>query len=303
MSEELRAAAERHLAEEVAKKVDEIITNETLWKRDVELLWKKFREGEELAHANRPALRTAPSSHSRSSASTLNLNGAQSPVSVHDFTPVSTPATLPAVSASSAPIPRFSSLSASLASAGFHHPREIAAQSSAGAAPSPPPYSSRPSTPSTITNDPSLQNGAVNVTNMDVREIRRPMRRNMDETHDTAWSVRISTLEEEMAKNRAEVEAVARAEAAASATGNEVATERLNGARGDTNEQAREATNSKNGAVGSGDPKSKRKVTFDVKTGGAKVRTTPSKLKPKPKPRDTDDGQYSSSPDCWGAST
>ncbi|KAK0461710.1 uncharacterized protein EV420DRAFT_124540 [Desarmillaria tabescens] len=183
-SEKLRLKAEQEVDEIVKVKIAQLLQAEDELKAQVQALVDTYREGlrvaEEEGNPKSPTLRSWKETSSGDS------NGAT--VSVRDFVPVQVPATSPS---RSPPAPRVSTLSASLATSSFHHPRAIKEQA---------PHDGRPSSIAssvTLTSEKShLHEEGSTVLQF---------RRNLDDGLNTAASYRyFVNLEDEMARHRKE---------------------------------------------------------------------------------------------------
>ncbi|KII95290.1 hypothetical protein PLICRDRAFT_34131 [Plicaturopsis crispa FD-325 SS-3] len=209
-SEEIRADTERELAQIVREKVAAIERAEAELRRDVETIWRKFRQGVDKAERENPS--TPSLQHRESEGWHVGNNsipgtpaGASqgTPVSIREF--VASPN--PPVRAASAQPSRRSTLSASLATSSFHHPRAAQEQSPPRSTQvtrprSPPPYSSNPPSPYSATS-PTISSSSRSSTSIGGHSIARPFRRNMDQANDTATSFRyFSILESEGARFR-----------------------------------------------------------------------------------------------------
>ncbi|TFK55461.1 hypothetical protein OE88DRAFT_1651775 [Heliocybe sulcata] len=127
-STKIRSEAEQHLARVTQAKVDEINHLEEELRRQVELLWRKFRKeilktDEEIDDAvSRPSNRRRDSGSRTRSTSAGKVTNGTAPVSIRSFVPDRSSSS--SSKASSPPRPRAqSALSVSLASSTFHHPR------------------------------------------------------------------------------------------------------------------------------------------------------------------------------------
>ncbi|KAG7097395.1 hypothetical protein E1B28_004745 [Marasmius oreades] len=126
-SSDLRSAAEQYIDDIVKQKVEEIRFAENQLKQDVQSLLTKYNEGIKREEQERNSLSEQNSAlrqrktPSPSRTETAPLSGKSASV-VRDFVP----SVLPRVRAQStnSPAPRVSSLSASLATSSFHHPRD-----------------------------------------------------------------------------------------------------------------------------------------------------------------------------------
>ncbi|KAG1805181.1 uncharacterized protein BJ212DRAFT_1392577 [Suillus subaureus] len=196
-SQGLRSSAEEQFTALIRDKVAEIEKAEEDLKRAVESLWKRFLESlgqtEKDWGASDVAKRRDPTRKP-------DINNAGGPavgspvVSVRDFVPVVSPGRMVSPAPS---IPRVSSLSASLATSAFHHPRALQERNThSGQASdisrSPPPYSSHPSSVGSA-GSRSLSSSTSSRELLPVttgESLTQPFKRSMDEARDTAASFR-----------------------------------------------------------------------------------------------------------------
>ncbi|KAF8239024.1 hypothetical protein L208DRAFT_1239740 [Tricholoma matsutake] len=110
-SEAVRSAAEQHINDLIQSKVSAIERGDAELRRNVEALWKKFREGvNHVQEQNPPPAHKASGSRSGDASATF---------AIRDFVPAPiSPARSPSSS-----VPRMSALSASLATSSFPYPR------------------------------------------------------------------------------------------------------------------------------------------------------------------------------------
>lgn len=196
-SQGLRSSAEEQFTALIRDKVAEIEKAEEDLKRAVESLWKRFLESlgqtEKDWGASDVAKRRDPSRKPN-----INIAGGLavgSPVvSVRDFVPVVSTGRMVSPASS---IPRVSSLSASLATSAFHHPRALQERNThSGQASdiprSPPPYSSHPSSVgSADSRSLSSSTSSRELLPLTTGEsLIQPFKRSMDEARDTAASFR-----------------------------------------------------------------------------------------------------------------
>lgn len=129
-SEALRAAAEQRISDFVKAEIAGVEVKEKELRRQTETLWKNFRQHSNAIQQDRHH----PVNHTRSPSRVKDLpvNGLISPtqisasVTIRSFVPQPVS---PAPVVSSTSLPRVSALSASLATSGFHHPRETQGES------------------------------------------------------------------------------------------------------------------------------------------------------------------------------
>lgn len=125
-SAKLRQEAEAQINIFVKEKAKEVLNAEEGLRRQVEVLWVKFKEGAEKAEQERqPTSPRSPVSRQRELSTFSETAGTSSPKygtpqPVRNFVPLEVP---PTRSASATPATRVSSLSASLATSSFHHPK------------------------------------------------------------------------------------------------------------------------------------------------------------------------------------
>ncbi|KAH6914787.1 hypothetical protein BKA70DRAFT_1383042 [Coprinopsis sp. MPI-PUGE-AT-0042] len=205
-SQARRTAAENHVTEIIRQKTAEIESGDAAIRKQVEALWRTYKESVKEAQGEAPTPRAIGRSSSRSrerrsgrgrSASPAPAHG--TPVSVRDFVPVSVPARR-----TFSPSTRPSALSASLVTSGFHHPRAQQEDTSSGA-----------KTPDSETETTTQSEATlVQPPPSEVISILQ-FRRNVNETMNTEQSYRyFRNLEEDMArakKQREETEASVRA--------------------------------------------------------------------------------------------
>jgi len=190
-------SAEEQLSALVRERVAEIEKAEEELKRLVEVLWRRFLES--LSQTEKE-WGISDTTKRRDSAKKPSINTSTQVVSapvvsVRDFVPVSSPVKVTSPASS---LPRVSSLSASLATSAFHHPRALQERST-GTEPtrdtvrSPPPYYSHPSSVSSI-DSRSLSSSASTSGELLVPttgdSLIQPFKRSMDEARDTAASFR-----------------------------------------------------------------------------------------------------------------
>jgi hypothetical protein len=284
MSQALRTDAEAYLAELTKRKVDEIEKTEAELRKHVEALWRSFRDGVEKADLERNA--QAPPARTKDSGKWSKVEpGTSKPspalISIHDFKPVSSPRRV----SSSTFTPRKSSLSASLATSSFHHPRAQADQTHNSFShevlttnESPPPYLSNPSSPSSGKGSSSLSSSSSSKsirTGRDGQTYLEPFRRNMDQANDMATSFRFFTIQEaDMARKKsreAQTEANQGAKTEAHSEAPEKAEKIMNvdkaeGTNGSSSypRKARSKSGDRQPETNEVSPKGKRKVTFDI---------------------------------------
>ena len=281
-SEALRTDAEAYLADRVKEKVAEIEKTEAELRTHVEALWRGFREGVEKAESETGA-RAAVTRHKDGSNVEATNSKLSPPVTVRDFNPIPSPRKV----ASPTSAPRISSLSASLATSSFHHPRAQAdrvqdflshGESTIGQSPRfSPPYLSDPSSSLSSKaysslSSPSSKSISIRAS-VDGPTYLEPFRRNMDQTNDVATSFRYFTILEADTARTQQKAGLAQAEVTkpdnditeeieGSTNGNKL--ERLNGSSS-SQKRSKSGDEKAEKVVDEASPKAKRKVTFDVK--------------------------------------
>ncbi|KAJ2917505.1 hypothetical protein MD484_g2930, partial [Candolleomyces efflorescens] len=279
-----REAAEKHIADLVQRKTEEIERGDAALRQEVESFWRKYKECVKKAHGDHHhhhhhgslsmVSRSSRSRERDAQKAPFALSSSPSygtPIAVRDFVPVSVPARR-----NISPPARPSGLSASLVTTTFHHPRARQA-SPAGGHGSPDSGSSR--TLSTRSGSETLvqptHTNGVNVLQF---------RRNINDTINTQASYRyFLNVEEEMARDKKRREELAKAQGQTSTDAQETGsstqaksdTPKANGKQkeGSPSAAKAEAQPSKEGdkplteepttPSRGRDPKGKRKVTFD----------------------------------------
>ncbi|KAG2013242.1 hypothetical protein CC2G_010175 [Coprinopsis cinerea AmutBmut pab1-1] len=264
-----RRAAEEYVAEIIRRKTVEIEQGDATIRKQVEAVWRRYRESmkdvhDEVPHLPRVARRSSRSRERRPGRSVSPTHGS---LVIRDFVPVSVPARL-----ATSPPPRTSALSASLVTSTFHHPRAQRDTSLPRRSGSPGTESPKASSTdsSTLVQEPTTD-GSINVLQF---------RRNINDDINTQASYRyFVNLEEDMARAKKQREEAARqAEASkprqesgatqsTSAAGTSSATQENPTSSSNAPAQATTSTDEK--AADSDPPrgrqgKGKRKVTFDV---------------------------------------
>lgn len=304
-SNSLRTDAEKVISAVVRDKVAELQVAEDKLRRDVKCLWIQFIE-----NLGKAEEQTGTSSRKRGRGRLPNpatgISGTPL-VSVRNF--VAGPAERVRSPVSS--IPRMSSLSASLATSAFHHPAAQRAQStpthlSHDSPRSSPPYSSRPSSLGSVngrsppSDDESI--GSSTITDAIVQ----PFKRKMDESQDTAVSFRYFSVVEAEASHARQRQAVPepvveteepaqRSEKQEESIGDtkdmKTSDGKLTSANEHTPSQGRlkktdaEATTAPPERT---TPKSKRRVTFDIKVDAGDANEKDGKGSPVEQSRDTE---------------
>ncbi|KAF9266256.1 hypothetical protein L218DRAFT_104285 [Marasmius fiardii PR-910] len=260
-SSDLRSAAEHYIDDIVKQKVEEIKFAENQLKKDVQYLLTRYNEGIKRAEQERSSLseQTSPpitASPSYTGTSTPQSLGKPASV-VREFVPSAfPPVRTPPVKSST---PRVSSLSASLATSSFHHPRDQYH--------SPPrsPISLQSASSATLIMQPSMY---------EVGNVHR-WGRNTDEQLDIATSYNyFLNLEEEMEQRKQQLAGASTSTAqplqrpGTSSTAGRVTNDirRKEGIRAvDTEQDEQSNVFDPKPTLPSSKSKGKRKVTFDVK--------------------------------------
>ncbi|KAG2141604.1 hypothetical protein BD769DRAFT_1427409 [Suillus cothurnatus] len=279
-SQGLRSSAEEQFSALIRDKVAEIEKAEEDLKRAVESLWKKFLESLGQTEKDWGASDVAKR---RDPARKPNVNNAGGPtvgspvVSVRDFVPVVSPGRMVSPTSS---VPRVSSLSASLATSAFHHPRAIQERNAhSGQASdisrSPPPYSSHPSSVGSA-DSRSLSSSISSRELLPLttgESLIQPFKRSMDEARDTAASFRYfidMEAEMEIMRGRQRLPATgttatetwkATTQPSNASTSDRVLGDEENKLKGAKEDRLQKSDHGMNGNESRG----KRKVTFDIK--------------------------------------
>uniref|UniRef100_A0A0W0FC36 Uncharacterized protein n=1 Tax=Moniliophthora roreri TaxID=221103 RepID=A0A0W0FC36_MONRR len=268
-SANLRSQAEDYIDDVVKEKVEEIKRVETQLKRDVQFLLNKYNEGIKRAEQEQNAV------PEQASISQERVNAQRSPESpiaasvIRDFVPMPVPVARRATGTSvAASTPRISSLSVSLATSSFHHPKARSQSQSPPQSPTPrSPMSLKSASSATLTIGPN---------HTDSGNVYR-WSRNTDEHLDVATSYNYFLLEEEMERRKQDNARLSstvpafqqagpsttRAAAPSANTKQEDENQKRAGEQRPVNSEERPNSNT----LTSPSPKSKgkRKVTFDVK--------------------------------------
>lgn len=278
-SQALRSSAEEQLAALIRDKVAEIEKSEEELKRVVESLWRRFLES--LGETEKD---WGPSDAKRRDPArklSINTTGGQvvgTPVvSVRDFVPVSSPVRIASPASS---MPRVSSLSASLATSTFHHPRALRervthAEQVRDIPRSPPPYSSHPSSVGSAdsTSLPSSTSSGALLALANGDSLIQPFKRSMDEARDTAASFRyFIDMEAEMemmrgrqrlstAKTTPEIKEETHSATEGTKPSNTPGPALQNVPKEAKGDRLQKSDHDKNG----NESRAKRKVTFDIK--------------------------------------
>lgn len=299
-SEATRSEANLYIAAIARQKAEEVRASEADLRRQVGLLWQRYRGALETVHQGPGAVRPGPQSRKRMSSgkwsgltspTTAAHDGSAASVRVADFVPVPSP---PPRASSNTSRQVASALSASLKTTSFHHPRAQVPSSSSTSRPaeraqSPPSYESPPSSPSHSSAiriaSPSVASSRTLAMPIDGEaEIRLAHRRDMNESKDIATSFRyVMDLEKEMEEQqRQRVSASAADSDAQSTMPNSSKMSHIRSPK--TSKSAFKKPDSENATAPAsaeqhpsspkeGVAKGKRKVTFDVKPEVAIINT------------------------------
>lgn len=302
-SQKLRDEAEEYIAQVTERKVSEVLRAEAALKREVDLIWDRFRENlkfQQQAEASRQAAspvrrRSSVSGHVRTSSNPTPGTSASVRISNFVLTPTQSRRSSP-THRQAAP----SALSASLKTSGMHYPgpqREVNGNGNGnGNASLTPRVGDSPHSPgrssTTRVHSPSTASSRTAAVFIDAEaSIREAYRREMDESKDMATSFRYTqVLEAQMEQQRlqalAEAQAASPSEAsplvpstssqvpldgaattAVAARSPRVQRSAIKKATANANRSTSPQGKGKEGAVADDqkDPKGKRKVTFDVK--------------------------------------
>ncbi|KAG6331869.1 hypothetical protein ID866_7220, partial [Astraeus odoratus] len=292
-SQALRMEAENYIAAIIREKIAELQVAEDDLRRDVKCLWKQFVENTGRVEKDAGTTFKKGQDHSRGRQPITTGVPGTPLVSVRSFVPVASQAERVRSPVSS--IPRVSSLSASLATSAFHHP---AARRVEPAVAQPSRDSSASSTSSSSHPSPlGSVNGRSSSTEEDSpgpspsanrESIIQPFRRKMDETQDTAVSFQyFSILEAEATRRRQRqatserhgcTEEAKQDQEKAAEAGGDSKNAKMSG---DKEVPAKESRTSEDRPRRSGGdtyapaeittPKSKRRVTFDIKVEADKM--------------------------------
>ena len=300
-SERAREAAEEYLNRIAQEKAAELQAKEVELKREVEVLWSRFREGIDKLQQEpgTPVRPTSSMARRRSSvqkaAGTDHGNGAaddpSASVRVNDFVPAqSVPARVTSPTSSHQVT---SALSASLATSSFHHPGDRGNSTrNEGVSARSPPSSVAPSSPgrsstTRVVSPSTASSRTMAMAAFDAEaSIRDAHRRNMDEAKDIATSYRyVLDLETQMAERQRPSSSTQEAGPSSAGTTETVSPavvprgrsprgNKSSFKKGKEKENERPVTPTKDQDAGPADeagtstkettPKGKRKVTFDV---------------------------------------
>ena len=295
-SRKLREAAEQDLAQLVASKRAHVEQVEDTLRREVEFIWRSFREGTNKFERDR-----SQSSRQRTSLSKDRDNPPpmtteppspgprKAAVAIRDFAPVVTQSVK--TRATMLPTPRVSILSASIATTTFHHP--MAMQDPAQFPPDvnlgrdpQDPFSSDPSSSGssesrTLSTQSTSSSKAISLRpETEGTRIPQPFKRSIDPARDRATSLKYHTiLEADLARAREREDAATTQRNAHNNTTrgrSEVVKTIANGGEKPHASQMYDAVAAAalprppladSGEASRVEPKGKRKVTFDVKAG------------------------------------
>jgi len=193
-SQAIRDAAEEYLARVTQEKLAEIRAHETRLRQQTESLWSRFRHSLEKfgsdkrdhqGHGRRESFKWNGQEYSPSPGALITIN---------DFIPTHT---VHQRSSGGDSTPKASALSASLATSGFHHPRERETQNLANSplSSNPPETPISPDTASSATMTDFIKADEMN-------DILEPFKRDMSDAKDLATSLLVLNLEAEMERRR-----------------------------------------------------------------------------------------------------
>ena len=186
-------------------------------RHEVEILWKRFREGVDKVEQDRIQTLSQHSSRDTDNSTVSNKGGStagqKAPVAVRDFVPV---VSRSAKTTSATYTPRMSSLSASLATSSFHHPKAQQEQISSHSPKVTPEKHSRPEPSSpdssslgssasrTLSSQSDLSSLSTSPRlKVEGSVLPEPFKRSMDPAQDTAVSFQYFTiLEADMVRTR-----------------------------------------------------------------------------------------------------
>ena len=185
------------MARVTQEKLAEIRDHETRLRQQTESLWSQFRQGLEKFGGDK----RDHQGHGRRESGKWNAQGnSPSPgalVTINDFVP--TPA-IHQRSNGGDLTPKASALSTSLATSGFHHPRERGTQN-LSSSPRPPTISDPPESPiSPATASSSTMTNYIKAD--ETNDILEPFKRDMSDSKDLATSLLVLNLEAEMERRR-----------------------------------------------------------------------------------------------------
>lgn len=196
-SQAIRDAAEEYLARVTQEKIAEIRAHETRLRQQTESLWAQFRLGLEKFGGDK----RDHQGHGKRESGKWNVQGnSPSPgalVTINDFVP--TTGVHPRSNGGDL-TPKASALSTSLASSGFHHPKERGARSLSNS-PQPPVISDSTELP--MSPDTASSATMTNYIKADeANDILEPFKRDMSDSKDLATSLLVLNLEAEMERRR-----------------------------------------------------------------------------------------------------
>ena len=298
-SRKLREEAEQDLAQLVASKRAHVEQVEDTLRREVEFIWRSFREGTNKFERDRSPSSGQRTSHSKDRDNPPPTTTTEPPspgprkatVAIRDFAPVVSQSAR--TRATMLPAPRVSILSASIPTTTFHHPMAMQDPSQ-----SPPdvnlgrdpqdPFSSDPSSSGSSASRTLSTQSTSSISLRPETEgtrIPQPFKRSIDPARDRATSLKYHTiLEADMARAREREDAVT-AQRNAHNTSNlgtttrgrsEVVKTIANGGQQPHTPQMYDAVATAvparppladGGEASRVEPKGKRKVTFDIKAG------------------------------------
>ncbi|KAJ3492486.1 hypothetical protein NLJ89_g11223 [Agrocybe chaxingu] len=305
-SQELRAAAEQRISDFIRAEAAGVEMQERDIKRQVEVLWKEFRQHLVSVQQERSANNVRSPTRSREAAPSglLSPTAVSSSVAVRNFEPV--PVSLGDITSVSSSVPRRSALSESLATSGFHHPMQKQKQkqnSSTGEASNG--YDSDPSEMlSTRSGSSTLVHPVHQVDGTNILQFKR----NVNDTINTEASYRyFVNLEEDITRHKRQQEEAVKKQGVARAQQDQEAgpSQVSSGPNANSKKPSRkvqivepqppaagEAKAEDKDASSRGADKGKRKVTFDVQPAVVSINGKDGKAEDEEEEEDpTDDAR------------
>jgi hypothetical protein len=263
------------------EKLAEIKAHETRLRQQTESLWSQFRQGLETFGGDK----RDHQGHAKKESGKWNAQGnSPSPgalVTINDFVP--TPANHQRSNGGDS-TPKASALSASLATSGFHHPRERATQN-LSSSPRPPSISDSSEPPiSPVTASSTTMTNYIKAD--DANDILEPFKRDMSDSKDLATSLLVLNLEAEMERRRRANRTVTVPETSAQGAqhpdttatevtqSNKDTTKAINGVDRSLTQSPQPNSDqpASQAELTSPKAKGKRKVTFDVQADAATIK-------------------------------
>ncbi|CAA7258578.1 unnamed protein product [Cyclocybe aegerita] len=275
-SQELRATAEQRISDFIKAETAGVEMQERDIKRQVEVLWKKFRQHLVSVQQERSANNVRSPTRGKEAAPSglLSPTTVSSSVAVRNFEPV--PVSLGDITSISSSVPRRSALSESLATSGFHHPKQKQRQNSSTGEASNGYDSDRSETLSTRSGSSTLVHPVHQVDGTNILQFRR----NVNDTINTEASYRyFVNLEEDITRHKRQQEEAMKKQGVARAQQDQEAgpSQVPSGPNANDKKPSRkvqivepqlptagEAKAEDKDASSRGADKGKRKVTFDV---------------------------------------